>query len=159
MRLSRCVALSFWFVAVAATSLFAATCDTAGRFTDNGDGTVTDSKTGLTWQRCLEGQTFSGSTCNSSATAKTWSQALALTANGFRVPNIKELQSIVDETTQSPAVSTACFPMTAGATIYVWSSSPYAADLTKAWVIDFKTGLFLTASQTLTTPFVRLVKD
>jgi hypothetical protein len=32
-------------------------------FTDNADGTVTDSTTGLTWKHCSEGQTWAGSSC------------------------------------------------------------------------------------------------
>lgn len=34
-----------------------------GHYIDNGDGTVTDTRTGLTWMRCALGQTWDGSTC------------------------------------------------------------------------------------------------
>lgn len=60
-------------------------------FTDNGDGTVTDHATGLTWMK------------NDSGSPLNWQQALAfaesLTHAGhdnWRLPNAKELQSIVD---------------------------------------------------------------
>ncbi len=60
-------------------------------FVDNGDGTVTDRATGLTWMKKDSGKT------------KTWKQALeyaeTLTHAGYndwRLPNVKELQSIVD---------------------------------------------------------------
>jgi hypothetical protein len=60
---------------------------------DNGDGTVTDRATGLMWQKADSGKTMD------------WEQALAyaegLTCGGhsdWRLPNAKELQSIVDYT-------------------------------------------------------------
>ncbi len=68
-------------------------------FEDNGDGTVTDHATGLMWQ-----QADSGSGMD-------WEDALAyaegLTLAGhddWRLPNVKELQSIVDYT-RSPSAS------------------------------------------------------
>jgi len=68
-------------------------------FVDNGDGTVTDVGTGLVWQQDDDGQ------------GRDWEQALAygedLTLAGcedWRLPNAKELQSIVDYT-RSPDTS------------------------------------------------------
>jgi len=107
--------------------------------TDNGDGTVKDSATGLTWKKCLEGQT--GSSCETGTAATfIWQDALALTANGWRVPNIKELQSIVDVTRTAPAIDTDCFP-SPSSDIPVWSSSPYAGNASNAWIINFKNGI------------------
>jgi len=73
-------------------------------FTDNGDGTITDHATDLMW------------TQDDSTVGVTWEEALAY-ANGmdfaghsdWRLPNVKELQSIVDytrspDTTASPAI-------------------------------------------------------
>ncbi len=74
-------------------------------FRDNGDGTITDRATGLMWQKADSGQGMN------------WQQALAFAAgfklaghSDWRLPNAKELQSIVDYTrsptaTQSPAIS------------------------------------------------------
>jgi hypothetical protein len=56
-------------------------------FHDNNDGTITDRATGLTWQK------------EDSGKGMNWEQALAYAANlkgGWRLPNAKELQSIVD---------------------------------------------------------------
>ena len=74
-------------------------------FQDNGDGTITDRATGLMWQQADSGRGMN------------WEQALAYAANfklaghsDWRLPNAKELQSIVDynrapAVTQSPAIS------------------------------------------------------
>jgi hypothetical protein len=69
------------------------------QFVDNGDGTVTDRATGLMWQMADNGE------------ALYWADALeyadTLTVGGYtdwRLPNAKELQSIVDYT-RSPATT------------------------------------------------------
>jgi len=66
------------------------------RYSDNGNGTVTDHHTGLMWKQCSEGQ--SGAACSGSVTTMRWAAALAAGANssfaGFndwRLPNTKEL--------------------------------------------------------------------
>jgi hypothetical protein len=74
------------------------------QFKDNGDGTITDRATGLTWARMDSGKGMS------------WKQALAYAENlklaghdDWRLPNAKELQYIVDysrspDTTGSAAI-------------------------------------------------------
>ena len=62
---------------------------------------VKDLQTGLIWQRCSLGQTWSGTTCTGTATTYNWINALRTTVNmgnGWRVPNIKELASLVEQT-------------------------------------------------------------
>jgi len=101
----------------------------ASRFTDNGDGTVTDQASGLQWKRCSEGQTWNGSTCVGTLNGYTWQKALqhANTAtyagkDDWRLPNIKELASIVEGACSNPAIDLAAFP---GTTSNVFlSSSP-----------------------------------
>jgi len=73
-------------------------------FVDNGDGTVTDNATGLVWQQADDG------------VSRDWENALSYAENlnlaghsDWRLPNAKELQSIVDysrcpDLTNSPAI-------------------------------------------------------
>jgi len=128
----------------------AQTCQTASipattltsRFKDNNNGTVSDTKTGLMWKKCSEGQ--SGSTCEGSAATYNWQQALqqAQTVNnggGFaghsdwRVPNVKELLSIVEEQCVDPAINLTVFPNTPN--FVFWSSSPSAYGSDYAWYV------------------------
>ena len=50
-------------------------------FVDNGNGTVTHQKTGLSWMRCAMGQTWTGSTCRNAAQKYSWKAATALSAD------------------------------------------------------------------------------
>ena len=118
----------------------------ASRFTDNGDGTVTDGATRLQWQRCSEGQAWSGGTCAGTATAHTWQAALQLAAaasyagqSDWRLPNTKELASIVEQACYDPAIDLAVFPGTHSS---FWSSSPYAGYPDFAWYQEFGGGFY-----------------
>lgn len=118
------------------------------RFTDNHNGTVTDTKTGLQWKRCSEGQMWNGATngCDGSATVFTWKAALeqAQTANvtggglgiggSWRVPNIKELRSIIEVQCGGPAINLAVFPNT-DTSAAVWSSSLQGFQA-GAWIVE-----------------------
>ena len=107
-----------------------------GGYTDNGDGTITDTSTGLTWQKA----SYSG---------KTWEQALAycegLSLGGYtdwRLPTVKELQSLADYSRYGPAINTTYFPDTAaswGASLY-WSSTTGVYDTGDAWPVHFVNG-------------------
>lgn len=122
------------------------------RFTDNGNGTVTDKKTGLMWKKCTEGQV--GNNCSGNGLLYlSWQTALqqAQKANaigtigggfaGFsdwRVPNIKELDSIVERQCYNPAINLAVFPNTSND--FFWSSSPVNDKNEQIWVISFEDG-------------------
>mgnify|MGYP001482484899 CR=1 FL=1 len=76
-------------------------------FVDNGDGTITDNATGLMWAQ------------NDSGEAMNWEAALAYAADAtiagyddWRLPNIKELQSIADYSGVFPAMDTSVFNLT-----------------------------------------------
>ncbi|MDD2925569.1 DUF1566 domain-containing protein, partial [Rhodoferax sp.] len=113
-------------------------------FIDNGDGTVTHRRTQLTWKRCAEGQTWSGTTCEGFATVLTYSDAKATSASfaghsDWRVPTMQELLSIAEESTYRPAINTTLFPNTPMA--HFWSSDIIDADNSNlAWGVEFGWG-------------------
>ena len=79
-------------------------------FTNHGDGTVTHNLTGLMWKQCTQGS--SGAGCAGVATAMTWRSALAAAAadhtgghTDWRLPNDKELDSIVETCGSAPAIN------------------------------------------------------
>jgi hypothetical protein len=113
-------------------------------FTDHGDGTVTHDATGLMWMKCPLGQSGSGCTTGS-ANTYTWEAALEEAAGSsfadytdWRLPNIKELRSIVEKRCYSPAINEAVFPATP--TSDFWSSSPGANFSGNAWYVNFYDG-------------------
>lgn len=111
------------------------------------DGTVIHTKTGLMWKRCAEGQTWdnNNATCTGSASSLNWQSALAAAKNStfaghtdWRVPNIKELQSIVETCGGAPAINTAMFP--AIPTANFWSASSDGPLPAVAWHLRFIDG-------------------
>ncbi len=118
------------------------------QFTDNNDGTITDTKTGLMWKKCMEG--VSGANCGGgSADSFTWQAALqrpgVVNGGGFagnsdwRLPNIKELRSIVEVKCFDPAINLTRFPNTPASV--VWSGSPIASNSSGAWGVGFDDGV------------------
>jgi hypothetical protein len=60
---------------------------------DNGDGTVTDAKTGLMWMQCSLGQTWTANGCSGSPMSYTWENALQAAAlfNGKRLTGASQI--------------------------------------------------------------------
>jgi uncharacterized repeat protein (TIGR01451 family) len=141
-RLFSNLLLFFVFLLAFATPLFAQDTPTSD-FTDNGDGTVTHQKTGLTWMRCSLGQTWTGTTCSGTAQTYSYYNAIQQTANfagysDWRLPNIAELQTIVERDNYYPAINTELFPNTPSDVF--WSSSPYVGSASYAWFVYFSYG-------------------
>ena len=135
-----------------------------GRFTDNNDGTVTDNLTGLIW---LTDANCAGGTGNWN-TAIDYSAALydgctscfgtsgdcGLTDGSapgdWRLPNVKELLSLIDFAFSTPALSddagTGQWTGATGSSFTgvqssgYWSSSTYAYDTTIAWDVYLNHG-------------------
>jgi len=104
-------------------------------YQDNGDGTVSDLNTGLMWQQSDDG------------TTRTWQgacdycEALALPLGGYsdwRLPNRRELMSIVDYSRFKPPIDTEYFPDCRWS--YYWSGSTYVANSPFAWYVVFLYG-------------------
>lgn len=131
---------------------------------DNVNGTVSDNKTGLMWKKCLEGTVYSNGDCTGTAAVYTWSDALDQGASSvfagytdWRLPNIKELQSIVEEKCNSPAINDkTTFPATPVASVN-WSNSPRSGTQ-KTWTVNFQYGVVSSADRT-DSNHVRLVRD
>jgi len=113
---------------------------TLGTYTrDSSNGIVYDERTGLEW-------------ADQSLVSKTWTDALTycsdLSYGGYsdwRLPNIKELNSIAYRANASPALSTVFqYP----ANNLFWSSTTYQITKTSAWGVDFSTGKGMTATKT-----------
>lgn len=119
----------------------------ANRYQLSADGQeVTDTQTNLIWRRCAEGMSWSGGTCSGTTTEYTHGAALIRAASeatssgkAWRLPNVKELASIVDRSRMNPAIDITAFPGTPSSAFY--SSSPYArAYLYTAWFVYFAAG-------------------
>ncbi len=114
-------------------------------FVDNADGTVTHTKTGLTWQRCAMGQTWNDGGCDGKSTTYTQDKAIKLTSTlggqtDWRLPSLRELQTIVDYSAYKPATNVVVFPD--APSVQFWTTTQMAGDYNTsyAWVVDFETG-------------------
>lgn len=101
------------------------------RFTDNGDGTVTDKTSGLMWMRCAVGQEWTGETCAGEAGTFVWPEAEAAAAavnaggeqffNDWRVPGLRDLAMIIERGCRDPRINLKVFPSTLPT--FFWTSS------------------------------------
>ena len=102
----------------------------AGRYSIQdceGTACVKDNRTGLVWKRAEEVGTF------------TAAAAKAQCAGSWRLPAIRELQSVVDETRPAaPTIDVTAFP---GASVdWLWSSTPSAREVGSTWAVSFGFG-------------------
>lgn len=115
--------------------LFALLCPPAhsiGPYITSGDKTVIDQGTGLEWQKI------------DSSTMHTWQNALAYCEalslddkTDWRVPNIRELKSLVDYSRDYPAID----PSIPCRSSSYWSSTTVANDShSSAWIVFFGNG-------------------
>ena len=112
---------------------------------DSANGTVTDTRTGLMWDGCARG--LSGVGCaTGTASAFTWQAALDDAGtigtykgyNDWRLPNLKELRSLVEECRIIPSINEFAFPNTPVS--FFWSGSPAAGVAYAAWYVGFGGG-------------------
>ena len=153
-----------WRGMVLAGCLWAGLGQAVERFVVSADGQeVTDTRTGLIWRRCAEGMTFKGNTCTGSGTTYTHEQALqratreaTRTGLDWRLPNVKELSSLVDRSRREPAIDAKAFPATPSK--WFWSSSPYVGGSGSAWYVDFNDGVVVSYYGRYLNNAVRLVR-
>lgn len=131
---------------------------------DHGNGTVTHKPTKLTWKRCMEGQTWTGTTCDGLPTSVDFDTAKNITSvfaneSDWRLPNINELQSLVDYTIEDssiPAINNLLFPE--NGKYIVWSDTINPNYRTDAFAISFNGG-YVIYSDRNTLSAVRLVRN
>jgi len=111
-------------------------------YTDNNDGTVTDNFTGLTWQKIQSPNTL------------TWEEALAYAGSStlagksdWRLPNIKEIQSLNDVSLFKPSFNKTYFTGVAAGNY--WSSTTMYQTTAKAWDINVDYGIVSYSEKTL----------
>ncbi len=123
-------------------AVLAATSTATSDFTDNLDGTVTHKTTGLTWKRCAEGQTWSGSTCSGAAQLYTLNAALARGSNGWALPTIEQLRTIVAMGfgAGAPTINPTVFPNTPASNFWSASAYAYGGGSGYTWFVAFDTG-------------------
>ncbi|BCE00330.1 DUF1566 domain-containing protein [Marinicellulosiphila megalodicopiae] len=116
------------------------------RYIFSDDGWVTDKKTNLMWMRCSLGQTWENNTCTGQE-IYTFENSLIIsneaTFAGFddwRLPNIKELISIVANNCNRPAINLDAFPGTTDSIINSFWSATKTNDNSSAWSLDFAEG-------------------
>jgi hypothetical protein len=144
-------------------------------YIDNGDGTVTDVNTGLMWEKLSDDGSI-----HDKDTTYVWDNAFAVKVatlnsgtfagyNDWRVPNRRELESIVNLENVSPSVSaafnTACAPactvLTCSCTVVsgpYWSSSTVASGPHFAWRVSFSAGFGDAGNKSGFLSFVRAVR-
>ena len=130
-----------------------------------------DTQTGLVWRRCAIGQTWNGLTCTGVPQRLDWFTALARgqleagqTGKAWRLPNVKELGSILDHARSGTAlIDTQAFPATSPD--YFWTSTPLqlqaTADTyyaTNGWYVHFASGYIFQGYLSLP-QLVRLVRN
>jgi hypothetical protein len=138
-------------------------------FIFNAGGTVVHSNTSLVWDRCALGMVLNDNNtpgdymddaCTGTPMADTWQNVLKevvnrnnanyLGHNDWRLPNIKELLSIVEYCGTSPSINQTVFPDTPWTSpSYFWSSTS-EFDIFgdgEGWATNFSDGQNLTASR------------
>lgn len=133
----------------------------AEEFTVKVAGTVSDNLTGLMWQQQDDKQ------------LRTWQEAITycegLTLGiknsstqeqftDWRLPNIKELISVVDINKYHPSISSLFTSVTTTAPQIWWSSTTYSVNTNNAWIVEFDQGSSGIGAKT-TKYLVRCVRD
>ena len=146
-------------------------------YADNGDGTVTDLNTGLVWEKLSD-----DGTVHDRDNLYTWADAFAVHVaalnftnfaghRDWRLPNVRELESIVNYQASNPIVSSAfntnCAPGCSATTCSCtalgnyWSSTSSVSSPARAWFVSFRYGTvdaFSPSGSKSSAAFVRAVR-
>lgn len=131
---------------------------------DNNDGTVSDPNTELMWQKCNYGQEWNGSECEGEPVILNWEQALSYAEglnwagySDWRLPNINELQTLVNNSTFGPAVHPPFNSENTESDRY-WSSTTCSHDMSSARHVNFYQGKGQSSNKTISI-YARAVRN
>lgn len=129
----------------------------------NSDGTVTDKRHQIIWNRCATGQTWKNDSCIGEAVLMDWQQAKKLaneyknkTSNNWRLPTVHELSKITELSCENPAINLHLFP--SAPSLHFWTGVEFKNDHNNAWQVYFGTGENHIAKKS-TKAAVRLVRS
>jgi hypothetical protein len=107
--------------------------ESSGNFIEKGNGTITDDRTGLVWQRATPAKMY------------TWEEALTYCNklilagyNDWRLPDVNELQSIADYDRHDPSIDS-IFSGTVPSNY--WTSTTNPNNPSSAWNVSFSNGM------------------
>lgn len=125
---------------------------TSNNFVDNNDGTVTDTATGLMWQKATQ-----------AGPPKSWESAIAdceslslANHDDWRLPDRNELLSLVDFSRYNSSIDPSFFPDTVLS--YYWTSTTCAAVNSYAWLVYFCHGNILIWDKSIAYAYARAVR-
>jgi len=126
------------------------------RFKDNGDGTVSDKRTGLIWLKnanpCPKGKNWAdaGTYCNSlkSGDAGLTDESVA---GQWRLPSVQELEGVGTDPPMTYCLDASCYecpvpwtmpgePFTDVQSSFYWSSTGYDVSSDYAWIVSMRSG-------------------
>ncbi len=143
---------------------------TSPRFTDNGDGTVTDNLTSLVWLKnanCIgtdnpgfdtdgtggDGEVYWQTALNFVAGLNSGIYSCGVTQTDWRLPNLKELQSLIDYNQVNPALPLG-HPFLDVQLGYDWSATTYVGNTSYAWSVYLSYGNVGTFGKMVNTRYV-----
>ena len=131
------------------------------RFTDNGNGTVTDNQSGLIWLKdanCFDKQDWS-TAMNLAKRLQNGQCGLrdGSAAGQWRLPSEEEWEALIDKTSDNPALP-AGHPFAFVQFDYYWSSTTYTGNTSDAWNVVLNVGHMSTNAKKYTN-YVWPVRD
>jgi hypothetical protein len=127
----------------------------SGRYTVSA-GTVYDTKTKLTWQQVFPTTSYNWADAWSYCASSVVSSALG--GSGWRLPTVKELQTLVDYSQPTTALLMDSTAFSGTPTTAFWSATPVAGSSSSAWTVAFNYIAYTKSASLTQTLSVRCVR-